>query len=86
MEINIADIHPTDIGRKTSGATAVELAKQILRPISRYISEEAVKQGIDLEGAKREAIEKVDGKIDEIIEEELGSDFKILTDRLRKRD
>jgi hypothetical protein len=86
MEINIADIHPTDIGRKTSGATAVELAKQILWPISRYISEEAVKQGIDLEGAKREAIEKVDGKIDEIIEEELGSDFKILTDRLRKRD
>lgn len=56
------------------------------RSYARYISEEAVKQGIDLEGAKREAIEKVDGKIDEIIEEELGSDFKILTDRLRKRD
>jgi len=33
MEINIADIHPTDIGRKTSAATAVELAKQILRPV-----------------------------------------------------
>jgi len=50
LELNIPDIRLKDIGRKSNGATAAELAEQILKPITAAISKEAVNQGLDIEG------------------------------------
>jgi hypothetical protein len=86
MDVTIPDIHLTDIGRKSNGATAAELAQQILKPISSAVTQAAVSQGVDLEGMKQRAQEELEGKLDEKIEEELGSEFKGLTDRLRNKD
>lgn len=76
LELNIPDIRLKDIGRKSNGATAAELAEQILKPITAAISKEAVNQGLDIEGVKA----NVRGKI----EEKIGSGLKGLTDRLKR--
>ena len=76
LELNIPDIRLSDIGRKGNGATAAEIAEQILKPISAAISSEAVKQGLDLEGVQKNVEEKV--------REKIGSGLRGLTDRFKK--
>ncbi len=65
MDLTIPDIRLQGIGRKSNGATAAELAQEILKPISGALSQAAVAQGLDVEGAKEKAIGKVKEKIDE---------------------
>ena len=78
VDISIPPIELSDIGRKTNGATAVEVAEQILEPISDAVSREAVKQGLDIEGAKQNVRERITEKLDE--------GLKSLGDRLKRRD
>ncbi len=77
LELSIADVHLTDIGRKTNGATVGEALRQILRPVYQSVSREMLSQGFDLEGVetsvKKQAVEK--------LTEKLGG-LKKLTDRL----
>jgi uncharacterized protein involved in outer membrane biogenesis len=79
MELSIPDIRLTEVGRKTDGVTAVELAEQLLKPISSAITQAAVKEGVDIEGAKQRAREKITEKI----EEKLPEGLKGLTDKLK---
>ncbi len=65
MELSLPDIHLTDIGRKSNGATALELTQEILRPITSAISKAAIAQGVDLEGVKEKVTEQVKEKIGE---------------------
>ena len=76
LALNIPDIHLKDVGRKTNGATAAELAQQLFEPISAAISREAVNQGLDIDGVKANVRQK--------IEEKIGSGLKGLTDRLKR--
>jgi hypothetical protein len=76
LELDMPDIRLSDIGRKSNGATASEIAEQILKPISAAISSEAVKQGLDLEGVQK--------NIEENIREKIGSGLRSLTDRFKK--
>ncbi|MEM9624415.1 MAG: hypothetical protein AAF993_22435 [Pseudomonadota bacterium] len=65
MDLTIPDIRLQGIGRKSNGATAAELAQEILKPITTAVSQAAVSQGLDVEGVKQQALEKVQGEIDE---------------------
>ena len=47
LQLNMPDIRLTDVGRKSNGATASEIAKQILKPISEALSSEVVEQGLE---------------------------------------
>ncbi len=76
LALNLPDIQLRDVGRKSNGATAAEVAEQILKPISAAISKEAVNQGLDIEGVKANVREK--------IEEKIGSGLRGLTDRLKR--
>jgi hypothetical protein len=76
LQLDIPDIHLRDIGRKSNGATAAELAQQILKPLSAAITQEAVNQGLDIEGVKADVRKKV--------EKEIGTGLKGLTDRLKR--
>lgn len=76
LQLDMPDIRLNDIGRKSDGATASEIAEQILKPISEAISSEAVKQGLDLEGVQKNVEEKV--------REKIGSGLRSLTDRFKK--
>lgn len=75
MDLNLPDIRLTELGRKSNGATAKELAQEIFKPISSAISQAVMKQSLDLEAVK----ENVRGKI----EEKLGG-LKGLTDRFKR--
>ena len=76
MQLNMPDILLNDLGRKSNGATASEIAEQILQPISVAISAEAVKQGLDIEGVQKNAEDK--------IRETISSGLRSLTDRFKK--
>jgi len=76
LQLDIPDIHLKDIGRKSNGATAAELAQQIFKPISAAITKAAVNQGLDVEGVKQQAEQKV--------REKLGEGLRGLTDRLKR--
>jgi hypothetical protein len=73
--VSIPDIQLTDIGRKTTGVTAREAVKQLLRPITRAATEAVAKEGIgvDVDGLKKQANEK--------LQEGIGSGL----DKLKKR-
>jgi len=78
LQIDIPDIRLKDLGRKSDGATAAELAQQIFKPITAAIGKAAVNQGLDVEGAKQKAEQKA--------REELGKGLRGLTDQLKKGD
>ena len=73
---NLPDIALSDIGRKTDGATASELAQQLFKPIFGAISKQAVSQGIDLDGVR----ENVEGQI----RDKIDGGLRGLTDRFKK--
>ena len=74
LALTIPDIRLQDVGRKSNGVTGAELAKQLLKPLTAAISNEAVKQGLDIDGVKQNVEQKVRDKI--------GSGLKSLTERL----
>ena len=78
LAMDIPDIHLKDIGRKGDGATAAELAQQILKPIAAAISKAAVSQGLDVEGVKQ--------NVEQRAREKLGEGLRSLTDRFKKGD
>lgn len=73
LSLPIPDLHLKDIGRNSDGATAAEVAKQVMTPITKTITEQAVKQGLDVEGVKK--------KVEDKIREKLGSGLKNLLNR-----
>jgi hypothetical protein len=76
LEIELPDIRLQNVGRKTDGATAEEIAEQLIKPISAAISKAAVNQGLDVEGVKQNVKDRISEKI--------GSGLRGLTDRLKK--
>ena len=75
VAVELPDIRLTDIGRKSNGVTGAELAQQILKPVTDAVTREAVAQGLDIEGVKQRARERVQEKVSE--------GLRGLTDRLR---
>ena len=65
-KLEIPPIRLTDVGRKTNGATAAELAQQLMAPITQAISRAAVSEGLDLEGVESRLMDKVRDKIPEV--------------------
>ncbi|MCR9259194.1 MAG: AsmA family protein [Pseudomonadaceae bacterium] len=76
LALAIPDIRLQDIGRKSNGVTGVELAQQILKPLTASITNEAVKQGLDIDGVKQ--------NIEQRVRDKIGSGLKSLTDSLSK--
>ena len=77
MDLTIPDIRLSDIGRKTNGATAAEVARELLNPITSAISTAAVRQGLDLDGVKANVEQKIKDKIGE----KLGGSLKGLLNK-----
>ena len=77
MDLTIPDIRLTDVGRKSNGATAAELARELLKPITDAISRAAVTQGLDLEGVKADVEQKIKDKLGD----KLGSGLKGLLEK-----
>jgi hypothetical protein len=74
-EISLPDISLNGIGRNSSGVTAQEAVKQMLRPIIRSAQDALVKEGLGVDDLKKNAAEK--------IQEGIGKGLKGLTDRLQ---
>ena len=81
LALDIPDVHLTDIGRKSNGVTAAELAQQFLKPISDAATRAAVEEGLELEGVKARAKQRVQ----EQIRDKISSGLRGLTDRLRDK-
>lgn len=62
-ELSIPPIRIADVGRKSNGATAVEVGQQLIKPITDAISQAVVSQGLELEGVKTKLLEKVRDKV-----------------------
>ena len=75
QNVEIPDINLTGIGRKSSGVTAEEAVKQLLQPILKSSTEAVVNAGIDVEGMKKGAMDKVN--------ESVSKGLKGLTDALQ---
>jgi hypothetical protein len=59
MEIDLPDIHLSGVGRKEGGATAGEVAGQLLKPITEAVVREVIKRGLggeDLEGSLKDKL------------------------------
>lgn len=64
LSVPIADLHLTDIGKKTNGATAGEAAKQIVAAITANVTKAANSAiGIDVESLKKKGTEAVSGAL-----------------------
>ncbi len=77
LELAIADVYLTDIGRKTDGATVAETLRQVLRPVYESVSREMVRQGFDVEGVET----NLKGRVVEKLSEKFGG-LKKLTEQL----
>ncbi|XOV83195.1 MAG: hypothetical protein ACFHXK_20375 [bacterium] len=74
LSLAIPDIALKGIGRKSNGVTGAELAQQIFKPLTASISNEVVRQGLNIDGVKENIEQKVRDRI--------GSGLKSLTDRI----
>jgi len=64
MSVPVPDLHLTDIGKKTNGATAGEASKQIISAITASVTKAASSLiNIDVEGLKKKGVEAVGGAI-----------------------
>ncbi len=72
-ELDIADVHLTDIGRKSDGVTAAEAAQQLLRPIAQAISRQLVAKGLGTDDLQAEAERRLREEAGEAIGDELKS-------------
>lgn len=64
-DLQIPDIRLSDVGRKSNGATAAELARQLMKPITSAVSKAVVAQGVDLEGMEQQLKDRAKEKIGE---------------------
>ena len=80
LELAIADVYLTDIGRKTDGATADEVLRQVLKPVFQSVSREMVRQGFDVEGVEANLKKRVVEKLSEKFR-----GLKKLTDQLGRK-
>ena len=62
-QLTIPDIILADVGRKSNGATALELAEQLMNPITEAVSRAVVAEGLDLEGVENRLRDKLRDKI-----------------------
>ncbi|MFT7653197.1 MAG: hypothetical protein ACI9ON_004085 [Limisphaerales bacterium] len=62
-QLEIPPIRLTDIGRKTDGATAAEVAQQLMEPVTAAITRAVVSEGLDLEGVESRLMDKVRDKV-----------------------
>ena len=72
-ELDIADVHLTDLGRRSDGVTAAEAAQQLLRPIAQAISRQLVAKGLGTDDLQAEAQRRLREKAGEAIGDELKS-------------
>ena len=63
QDMTIPPINLSGVGRKTNGATAIEVGEQLLKPITQATSRAAVSQGMELDGVKSNLLEKVRDKV-----------------------
>ena len=61
--LEIPPIRLTGVGRKTEGATAAEVAKQLMERITAAISRAVVSEGLDLEGVESRLMGEVRDKV-----------------------
>jgi hypothetical protein len=81
-ELDVPDVHLTDVGRKSDGVTATEAAGQLLRPITQAISRQLVAQGLGTDDLKAE----VGLQLREKASEELGGELKSIAERFGHPD
>lgn len=65
--VEVPDVHLTDIGRKSNGATVGEVLRQVLEPVVRAVTRRMIEQGVDLEGARERVEQDVRERADEAI-------------------
>ena len=65
-KLTIPPIELTGVGRKTNGATAVELAQQLMKPITTAISTAAVSEGLELDDVKERLLDRVRDKVPDV--------------------
>ncbi len=78
MNLPIPDIRLNNIGRNSNGVTAAGLTQEIMQPITQALAQAAVKQGLDIEGVKSRAVEKIRNKLKSKLK------LKSLTERLKQ--
>ena len=62
-QMTISPINLSGVGRKTKGATAVEVGEQLLIPITQAITQAVISQGLELEGVQTRLLEKLRDKV-----------------------
>ena len=70
FSITVPDIHLSDVGRASGGATIGEVIQQLLDPVYKSVSREMIAQGLDLdvEGLTARAEENIKGAVsDELV-------------------
>lgn len=80
--VDIPDVHLTDVGRASNGATVAEVLKQVLDPIVRSVTRALVERGVNLEGV-RERLEGERERLEENLRERAGDALPGGLDRLR---
>ncbi len=64
LSVPVADLHLTDIGKKTNGATAGEAVKQIVSAVTASVTKAAASAiSIDVDGLKKKGTEAVSGAL-----------------------
>ena len=81
-ELDVPDVHLTDVGRESDGVTATEAAGQLLRPIAQAITEQLLAKGLGTDDLKAEA----ERRLREKAGEELGSELKSIAERFGHPD
>lgn len=80
--VDIPDVHLTDIGRNSNGATIAEVLKQVLEPVVRSVTRALVERGVNLEGV-RDRLEGERQRLEENLRERAGDALPGGLDRLR---
>src|SRR5690606_37870951 len=80
--VDIPDVHLTDIGRDSNGATIAEVLKQVLEPVVRSVTRALVERGVNLEGV-RDRIEGERERLEQNLRERAGDALPGGLDRLR---
>lgn len=81
-QVQIPDVHLSDIGRQSNGATVGQVLKQVLEPVVRAVTRRLVEQGVDLEGAR----ERLQQNLEERGREAVGGGLDRLRGALRGGD
>jgi hypothetical protein len=78
LDLKVPDISENNLGGDVGGLTVDQLAYAILKPLSRRVTRELIKEGLDEDRLKDELKARARDKLD--------SELKKLTERLQSRD